>query len=135
MIFGDQSNRPLAQATVVRVPSPINHVGIIAYDDLGQQIVLHNSKKRGYAAATSPDEFNDGNLQVVIDRPPASSVEGAEIVQRAWSDVQRGVRWSWFNNCQDFVNRAVQGRNGSPTRDLVFGLCALGVVAFAVFAE
>jgi hypothetical protein len=133
MYFTDQVGNPLPAGAKVRVPSLFNHTGIIAYTDVGQQVVLHNSKKRGHAAVTAPEELNNGNLPVVVDWLPQTPEEGARTVQRALEDVQRGVRWSWFDNCQDFVSRALKGQNGSPRRDYIFltGLCVLGLVFVA----
>jgi len=77
---------------------------------------------------TTPEEFNNNTFPVVFDEPLPSPAQGALAVQRAWAEVQRGVLWTWFDNCQDFVNRARKGQNGSPTRNLVFGMCALGLL-------
>ena len=97
----------------------------MAYDSQsGQQVILHNSKKLGRSAMTPPEEFTNGACQIVRKRVPQSPVEAQAVVQRAWSDVQRGRTWTWFDNCEDFVNRAYTGQDGSPTRTLV----ALGLL-------
>lgn len=130
-MFVDQFGNLLPEGTTLQVPSLVDHTGFVAYTQAGQQVMLHNSKKRRRAAMTTPEEFNDGNLPVVTVRFPQTPEEGALIVQRAWQDVQSGRRWTWFDNCQDFVSRALTGQNGSPTRNLLVGLFAVGFV-FAV---
>jgi len=131
MFFMDESGRPLPEGTVLRDPET-HHTGLIAYDQIGRQIALHLSKRLGRAVASPPEEMNDGIRPMVVDRYPQTPEEGSRAVQHAWAEVQRGVRWTWFNNCQDFVSRAYKGQSGSPTRDLIFGgLCVVGLL-FAV---
>src|ERR1700688_1410527 len=101
MMFTDQFGNLPPQGTVVRVPSLANHTGLIAYNEFSQQVVLHNSKARGRAAVTTPEEFNNKTLPIVFEQPFPSPSQGALAVQRACADVQRGVRWTLFDNCQD----------------------------------
>jgi hypothetical protein len=107
----------------------VPHPGVLAYDACGQPLVLHNSKKTGGKAVTSVAEFNDGQ-QPRVTWVPSSWAEGYQVVQNAGNDVALGGQWSFADNCQDFVNRAVTGRTGSPTRDLFLGLALLGLLAF-----
>lgn len=74
----------------MRVPSYYNHTGFVAYTQIGEQVMLHNSKKLGRAAMTTPKEFSSG-LPVVVDRLPQNMEEAVRIVQYAWEDVQRGA--------------------------------------------
>ena len=114
-----------AQVWLFTVPHP----GVLTYDACGQPLVLHNSKKTGGKAVTRVAEFNAGQ-QPRVSWVPSSLAEGYQVVQNAANDVELGGQWSIADNCQDFVNRAVTGRSGSPTRDLLLGLALLGLLAF-----
>jgi hypothetical protein len=95
--------------------------------------MIHNSKKRGAPAITTPEEFNDNVHLVVVVRSPATPQQGTLIVQRAWQASQVPARWNLFDNCQDFVSRAYAARGGSLTRNVVVGaLLAFGLVCSVV---
>lgn len=135
MIFTDEFNRPLPGGTALKDPCTL-HEGIVAYDrNTGEQVMLHKSPRIGRAALTPPSVFADGTCKLIRTRVPNSSAEGEVIIQRAWSEVQRGTRWTVFDNCEDFVNRAYTGKSGSATRNFflgvvtVLGFCALAVGA------
>lgn len=111
---------------------PFTHYGTIQRQWDGQVFVHHNSKKRGYAATTNFDQFHDGN-PVFVHRVSATLGEGWEIAARARADVERGIRWTIDNNCEDMVSRAITGRNGSPTRNAFLGVSlGLGVVGVLI---
>jgi len=131
MMFLDQTGKPLPGGTALGVPALNHHEGIVAYNSAtGEQVMLHNSKKRGCAAMTVPEEFNNGHLPVVILRGPQNLEQATSVVRRAWQDVQSGRRWTVFDNCQDFVSRAYTGRSGSMTRTFIVGTAiAAGVLA------
>jgi hypothetical protein len=106
------------------------HVGIIGYDEWGQQCTAHNSKERRRGVVTLPEEFNDfGRFTVHVIQYPVSVEHGERIWQNALADVGRGVRWFPHDNCQDFVSRAVTDHNGSPSRDAVIGIGLLVAAA------
>ena len=135
MTFVDEHGRLLPGGTALQDPCTL-HEGIVAYAQTGQQVMLHRSKKLGRSAMTLPDAFTDGSCQIVRKRVPQSPAEGQDVVRRAWNDVQRGTPWTWFDNCQDFVNSAYTGRDGSPTRDFfVVGLLVAGFLFFAFNAR
>jgi hypothetical protein len=86
-MYLDQFGNPLPAGTALRVPALFHHQGIVDYDDAtGEQVMLHNSKKRGRAAQTDPAEFNNGRFPVALARP-LQPERIAVIVQRA-----RGTR-------------------------------------------
>src|SRR5579872_3191105 len=129
--LADEHGRPYPQGTIAQVRPLYDHTGVIVYQ-YGQQVILQNSKRFKGKVATTPQVFNEGRPTVVI-RVPTSHAEGAAIAQRAWAEVQAGGSWHWWDNCQDFTSRAVQGKNGSPTRDLFVVLgAALGVLSLAL---
>jgi len=131
-MFFDQSGKPLPGGTALRVPALDYHEGIVAYDSAtGAQVMLHNSKKRGCVALTTPDEFCEGH-PVMIVRGPRNSEQATLVVQQAWQDVQSGRRWTAFDNCQDFVSRAYDGRNGSVIRTFIIGTLLFAGLAFSL---
>lgn len=130
-MFVDQNGNPLPSGTVLRVPALYDHEGIVGYDAAGQQVMLHNSKRRGRAALTGPDEFNEGHPIVVV-RGPQNPQQANRVVQKAWEDVQRQRPWSWFDNCQDFVSRAYDDQSGSMTRNFVVGGLIVAGLLFSV---
>ncbi|MGA8150899.1 MAG: hypothetical protein WB952_08115 [Terriglobales bacterium] len=136
MTFVDEYGRPLLGGTALQDPCTL-HEGIVAYDArTGQQVMLHNSKQIGRSAMTLPEAFTTGGCQTVRTRVPQSPADAEAVVQSAWSDVQSGRPWAWFDNCQDFVNRAYTGQDGSHTRTLVaVGILMAVVVMFAVNAR
>ncbi len=84
---------------------------------------------------TTTKEFNNGHLQVVVSRNPRNSEHASLIVQRAWQDIQSGRRWTAFDNCQDFVSRAYEGKDGSMTRNAIFGALAVSGVLLALSGD
>jgi hypothetical protein len=74
-------------------------------------------------------QFNGGKIAWPV-RTPNDQRHGEQIVQRACADVDAEVKWTPFNNCQDLVTRAYEGKNGSKTRNIVLGgLAAVAVIA------
>ncbi|MGD0569309.1 MAG: hypothetical protein ABSA78_12975 [Candidatus Sulfotelmatobacter sp.] len=131
-VYRDQQGQPLMGGTAIEDRTTlVHHQGIIAYRD-DVQIVLESSLRHGGAVEIPAIEFNGGKI-VSIVRTPRSPAAADVIVQRAWGDVQRGVKWSLLNNCQDFVSRAYEGKNGSKTRDIVVvgGLAAAALIALS----
>ena len=136
MFFVDEHNRPLPGGTALKDPCSWGHEGIVAYVGT-HQVMLHKPLSSGRPVMTSPSEFSNGKCKAVRTRTPQSASEGAAIVQRAWTEVQRGgTPWTVFDNCEDFVSRAYTGKGGSATRSFVLGLLALGgICAFAIGAR
>jgi hypothetical protein len=129
-VYLDQSGFPLAGGTAIEDRTTlVHHQGIIAYRD-DVQIVLESSFRHGGVVEIPSIEFNGGKIASVIRRPN-DQWHGEQIIQKAWGDVLRGVRWSLLNNCQDFVSRAYDGKNGSKTRDAVVvgGLAVAALIA------
>ncbi len=134
MILTDEFNRPLPGGTVVKDPCTM-HEGIVAYER-GRQVMLHKSLSIGRAAKTDPSVFTSGKCKLVRTRVPQSPAEAEVVIQRAWSEVQRGgARWTIFDNCEDFVSRAYTGKSGSATRNFWVGIAALGLCAAALGAS
>jgi hypothetical protein len=128
--FCDANNCPLAQGTAIKFPSLVRHEAIIDYAWNGQQVLLEKSKKQKSPTVTSPEEYR--NIPFIISRIPASPEHGLRIVQHAYAEIQAAAPWTAFDNCQDFVSRAYTGRDGSETRNFVFGaLAVLGLVGVA----
>jgi hypothetical protein len=125
MFFADEFNRPLPGGTALKDPCTL-HEGIVAYKRYtGEQVMIHKSPKIGRPAITHPSQFSDGKCKLFKTRSPQSAVQGEAIVQRAWSEVQRGTPWTLFDNCEDFVSKAYTGQSGSTTRNFVLGLLAV----------
>jgi len=132
--FVDANGTLLPEGTVIDLMPHSPHAGIIGYTGTGQQTVAHNSKKDRRGVISSPEYFNDGHIPVRAIRLPRTPDEGHQIWQNAVNDVGRGVRWTFDDNCRDFVNRAVSGRNGSSTRDALLCVTAL-VAGFSLFSS
>lgn len=129
--FVDQFGVLFPEGTVLEVVSLERHQGVVAYTAMAQQVIIHNSKKLGRAVISWPNDLSDGKHEVIVNRTPLSPSEGGRIVQSANADVQRGVRWTPFDNCQDLVSRATTGKNGSPTRNILLGgALVLGILFF-----
>ncbi|MHB8216243.1 MAG: hypothetical protein ACYDDS_09205 [Candidatus Sulfotelmatobacter sp.] len=128
-VYRDQFGLPLAGGTAVEDrTSPIHHQGIVAYRNW-DQVVIENSFRNRQAVVIPSIQFNGGKIAWVI-RTPNDQWHGEQIVQRAYADVVAEVKWTPFNNCQDLVTRAYEGKNGSKTRNIVFGgLAAVAVIA------
>jgi hypothetical protein len=109
---------------------PFTHYGIVQRAWNGQVLIHHNSKKIGHAATTDFHEFT-GAEPAFIDSIPPTAGEGWLRAERARADVARGIAWTVGDNCEDMKSRALTGRPGSPTRDTLVGLTALGLVLFA----
>jgi hypothetical protein len=131
-VYRDPQGQPLAGGTAIEDRTTLFfHQGLIAYR--GElQIMLESSFRHGGAVEIPVMEFNNGKIAWII-RTPRDQRHGDQIIQRAWGDVQQGVRWSLLNNCQDFVSRAYDGKNGSKTRDVVIlgGLAAAALIALS----
>ena len=103
---------------------------IIDYAWNGEQVLLEQSKQHKKPRVASSEEYCD--TPFVISRVPTSPEHGLRIVQHAYAEIQAGAPWTAFDNCQDFVSRAYTGRNGSKTRNFVFGaLAVVGLVGMA----
>jgi hypothetical protein len=128
--FCDTNNCPLAQGTAIKFPSLVQHEAIIDYAWNGEAVLLEKSKQHRKPRAASTEEYR--NVPFVISRVPSSPAHGLRIVQHAYAEIQAGAPWTAFDNCQDFVSRAYTGRNGSETRNFVFGaLAVVGLVGMA----
>jgi hypothetical protein len=93
-------------------------------------VLLEKSKTQKRPTVTSPEEYR--GISFIISRFPTSPEHGLRIVQHAYAEIQAAAPWTAFDNCQDFVSRAYEGRNGSQTRNFVFGaLAVLGLVGVA----
>jgi hypothetical protein len=115
-MYVDESQRPLPGGTALGF-GPI-HQGILAYLNTGEQVILNTSLKHGRPVVSPVEEFNGIPVRVV--RPlPKTWEDSVRIQQNAWKLVQAGVPWTVFNNCQDFVSMAYNGKPGSETRTLL----------------
>jgi len=131
IFYTDQLGRPLMAGTAIEDPtSLVRHQGLIAYDEIGRQVVLENSFRFGGAVLIQAAMFNGGK-QVKIVRAPRNLYESQAIIERAWNDVVKQVKWTPFYNCQDFISNAYTGKVGSKTRD---GIVLGGLAAAAIFA-
>jgi len=131
IFYIDQLGRPLMAGIAIEDPTSIvRHQGLIAYDQLGQQVVLENSFRFGGAVLIQPVMFNGGK-QVKIVRVPRNLHESQAVIQRAWNDVVKQLKWTPLYNCQDFISNAYTGKVGSKTRD---GIALGGLAAAALFA-
>jgi hypothetical protein len=110
---------------------PFTHYGIVQRAWDGTVLIHHNSKRIGRAATTDINQFRDGNSPVEIDSIPSTLSEGWERAERARADVEKGIRWTVDNNCEDMRSRAITGRGGSPTRNLI-GLGVIGLLFIAI---
>jgi hypothetical protein len=127
MTFVDEFNRPLPAGTALKDPRTL-HEGIVGYAQTGQQVMLHKSPRIGRAAITEPSVFADGKRPLVRTRVPQSPAETQAVLHRAFAQVQSGARWTFFDNCEDFVSRSYTGQSGSPTRNVVLGILAVFVL-------
>jgi hypothetical protein len=105
---------------------PFTHYGIVQREGNGRVRIHHNSKRIGRAATTDFNGFSDGN-PVLVDVIPPTQGDGWLRAERARADVERGIRWTVDNNCEDMKSRALTGQNGSPTRDAFVGLGLFGL--------
>ena len=129
--FSDANGRPLAQGTAIKFPSVFQHEAIIDYAWNGEQVLLEKSKKQKRPTVTSPEEYRD--IPFIISRVPASPEHGLRIDQHAYAEIEAGAPWTAFDNCQDFVSRAYTERDGSETRNFIFGaLFVVGLAGMAV---
>jgi hypothetical protein len=128
--FCDANNCPLAQGTAIKFPSLVQHEAIIDYAWNGQPVLLEKSKQHRKPRVASTEEYR--NVPFIISRVPSSPAHGLRIVQHAYAEIQAEAPWTAFDNCQDLVSRAYTGRNGSETRNFVFGaLAVVGLVGMA----
>lgn len=129
-VYRDQSGFPLAGGTAIEDRTTlVRHQGVIAYRN-GDQVVIENSFRHRQAVVIPSIGFNEGKIAWII-RTPNDQRHGEQIVQRAYADVVAEVKWTPFNNCQDLVTRAYEGKNGSNTRDaaVVGGLAVAALIA------
>jgi hypothetical protein len=121
--LGDENHQPLPQGTVVEFPSQMFHQAIVAYNIYGQQMLLEKTWLHGKPTVTNPEAYR--GVSYHIARRPRSAQHSVQIVNRALAEIQEGKQWTIFDNCQDFVSRVYDGKNGSKTRDIGFGLLAM----------
>jgi hypothetical protein len=115
-MYVDECQRPLPGGTALGF-GPI-HQGILAYLNTGEQVILNTSLKHGRPVVSPVEEFNGVPARVV--RPlPKTWEDSVRVQQNAWKLVQAGAPWTVFNNCQDFVSMAYNGKPGSETRTLL----------------
>lgn len=112
---------------------PFTHVGIFAgWDARGIPVVISNSRRRGFAAEETLDEFALG--RPVFNRGNRGHLPGDAIVARAYALL--GKPWSVGYNCEDFVAEASGELPTSPQREawkrllLVTGLFGIGAWRF-----
>jgi hypothetical protein len=128
--LGDENHNLLPQGTVVEFPTQFFHQAIIAYTHWGQQVLLEKTLLHGKPTVTSTEDYRGVRYRVA--RYPNSSEHGVRIIRHALAEIETGKRWTIFDNCQDFVSRAYDGKNGSKTRDFcVLGAAVLGLVGLA----
>jgi hypothetical protein len=131
MYVDDRFYQPLLRGTALQLGAV--HQGVVGYLPTGQQVILNKSKSFGRPVASPPEEFN--GLTVKVTRNPQSLQDGARIEQNAWNLLQDGSPWTLFDNCQDFVSRSYDGRNGSETRNLIVATGLLAALVAVVFAN
>ena len=123
-MYVDQCQRPLPAGTALGF-GPV-HQGIVAYLSGGRQVILNTSLKHGRPVVSPPEEF--AGISVKLVRPvPQTCQESDRIHQNAWKLLQAGAPWTIFNNCQDFVSLACDGKPGSETRRLAAAGAVLAV--------
>lgn len=128
--LGDENRNLLAQGTVVEFPSQFNHQAMIAYNVFGEQVLLEKTLLHGKPTITSTEAYR--GVAYVIARYPRSPQHGVRIVRHAVAEIETGRPWTIFDNCQDFVSRAYDGKSGSKTRTFCLGaLAVLGLVGMA----
>lgn len=124
-MYVDENQRPLTGGTALGF-GPI-HQGIVAYLRDGRQVILNTSMKHGKPVVSAPEEFAGNKVRLV--RPmPKTWEDSIRIQQNACNLLNEGAPWTIFNNCQDFVSRAYDGKPGSETRSLAGAGLALGVL-------
>jgi hypothetical protein len=130
-MFTSSDGIPWPRGTAIALGPFPQHSGFIDYTFGGEQIIVHKSKRQGGAVVTSPEEFNENQYVYRVVRIPADQYEAQTWLAIAYAAVERGDPWSEFDNCQDFLSQAIDGRRGSPTRDdLVGATFTLGLLWF-----
>jgi hypothetical protein len=124
----------LPDGTALEVMLPVGllqvpHQGVLQRAWNGEPLVHQNSKRHGRAVTTTFWEFSNGGTVTVV-HIPRTAEESSRITESARTDVARGILWTVGDNCQDFVSRAVTGRNGSKTRDGLVVVSIFGLVAW-----
>jgi len=119
------------EVVVPAFPLPVPHQGILRRGWGGQPWIDQNSKEHGGTTTTTYSEFSKGRTVRIIYIPQTRE-ESMRITQNARNDIARGIPWSVADNCQDFVSRAITGRNGSKSRDAAIGVAFLGLVVWLV---
>jgi hypothetical protein len=115
-MYVDEYQRPLPGGTALGF-GPI-HQGILAYLNTGEQVILNTSLKHGRPVVSPVEEFNGVPVRVVR-AVPKTWEDSVRIQQNAWNLLHAGAPWTVFNNCQDFVSMAYNGKPGSETRTLL----------------
>jgi hypothetical protein len=119
------------EVVVPAFPLPVPHQGILRRGWDGQAWIDQNSKEHGRTATTTYADFSKGRTVRII-YIPRTQEESLRITQNARNDIARSIAWSVADNCQDFVSRAITGRNGSKSRDAAIGVALLGLVIWLV---
>ena len=109
------------------------HYGTLQRAWNGAVLIHHNSKEHGGAVTTSFHEFTGGTNLATVDTVPQTYGEGWERAERARLDVERGIRWTVTDNCEDMRSRVLTGHDGSPTRDAFVGAGIVGLLVFLAF--
>jgi len=117
------------EVVVPAFPLPVPHQGILRREWNGQPWIDQNSKEHGRTTTTTYSDFSKGRSVRVIYIPQTRE-ESMRITQNARNETARGIPWSVADNCQDFVSRAITGRNGSKSRDAAIGGALLGLVVW-----
>ena len=121
--FTDQRGKPWPRGTIIVLEPFPQHCGFLDYTPIGEQILLHKAKKEGRPVITGPKGFMDSPVRYRV-RVPQSDQQADEWLNHAYAEIEAGVPWMLFDECQDFVSRAVTGHAGSPTRDGILGCLA-----------
>jgi hypothetical protein len=128
--LGDENRVLLSHGTVVEFPSQFFHQAIVAYNVMGEQVLLEKTLLHGKPTITNPEAYR--NVAYTIARRPRSPQHAVAIINHALGEIEAGARWTIFDNCQDFVSRAYDGKGGSKTRTICLGAAAiLGFVGIA----
>jgi len=126
--FHDEHGNPLPKGTAIEFPSYYHHEAIIDFDCYGQQVLLEKSKRMGKPTITDPATYL--NIKAQVSRRPATVAHAFQITTRARAEIAAGKPWTIWDNCQDFVSRAYEGKSGSKGRNFVTGAAAvLGLAA------
>ncbi len=127
---------PVAPGTVITTKVPIGgvtvwHEGIVTdrYGSDGSRTVISHCKKGGTTIHEEMSEFHQGRGFEIVGY--LGSLPPAEVLRRAWADVERRPAWTLSYNCQHAVRKWHGVPLESPQAQVAAGL--LGVVALVTF--